>query len=256
MIDPLNPVEQRRAVPHEGARQNVTRHTQEEQSRTQAPQSSWEPWGSDIGYKPPQHLRIGFHNIQGLPVNCHGPKHRHLRQDIADFNLDILGMAELNVNLHHMRPFQHWKERFRCFSRHHANWGTNRHALLKTPRLFGGTAIITMAPISRMVHESGEDASGLGRWVWTSYKGKNNSILRIVSIYRPVRDTNANPGTVYSQQEAYLLQHNDDRCPRKALLDDLRLILEEWITQGNNIIVGMDANENVRIGDTHRLMTC
>ena len=45
----------------------------------------------------------------------------------------------------------------------------------------------------------------------------------------------------------FLIAHNDTRCPRMALLEDLELEMEQWISAGEEIILIGDFNEDVRL---------
>jgi hypothetical protein len=120
--------------------------------------------------------------------------------------------------------------------------------------LFGGTAQITTGACSHRATASGADESGMGRWVWTLFAGKNNIKLRVLSGYRPNPDSNDRPGTVFSQQERHLRSQNDDRDPRRAFIKDLEAQLDVWMTAGNLIIIGLDANDNVRTGPVNAML--
>jgi hypothetical protein len=76
----------------------------------------------------------------------------------------------------------------------------------------------------------------------------------VISGYRPNPDSSDSPGSVYSQQERWLRSKDDGRNPRRAFIQDLQRKLEEWIGAGNLIIIGMDANDNVRTGDVNRML--
>ena len=91
---------------------------------------------------------------------------------------------------------------------------------------------------------AGTDPTGLGRWTWSRHRGKAGMKLRIVSIYQPCKNT-AGALSVWSQHKQYLQNHNDDRNPRTAFLQDLKLALTSWIAEGDHILVGGDVNENV-----------
>jgi hypothetical protein len=41
----------------------------------------------------------------------------------------------------------------------------------------------------------------------------------------------------------------DDICPRKAFIRDLFAEMDTWIEQGEQIIVALDANEELRRGE-------
>jgi hypothetical protein len=82
------------------------------------------------------------------------------------------------------------------------------------------------------------------RWIWTLFAGKNNIKLCVLSRYQHNPDSNDRPGTVFSQKERHLQSQNDDRNPRRAFIKDLEAQLDLWMTAGNLIIIGLDANDN------------
>ena len=99
------------------------------------------------------------------------------------------------------------------------------------------TAQISTGGLSHRAIISGADESGMGRWSWTLYMGKNDTKLRVISGYRPNPDYTDRPGSVYSQQERSLREREDDRNPRKAFTQDLAKDLDAWTTAGNLIIL-------------------
>lgn len=68
--------------------------------------------------------------------------------------------------------------------------------------------------------------------------------LRILTAYRPV----PSKGTLstYQQHVHTLTEHKQEVDPRKAILTDLQELLQQWINNGEYIIAGMDANEDIR----------
>jgi hypothetical protein len=174
---------------------------------------------------------------------------------INETETDILGMAELNINFKMLGSVSQWLERFRNLYRNHSVHSYNRHDSSTKRTLFRGTAqIAATGAFSHQADKSGADETGLGCWVWTLFAGKNNVKLRVISGYRPNPDLSVRPGTVYSQQERYLQTINDFRDPRRAFIKDLEAKLEQWITEGNLIVIGIDTNDNVRTGDVNAMM--
>jgi hypothetical protein len=55
-------------------------------------------------------------------------------------------------------------------------------------------------------------------------------------------------GTVYAQQLSYLQSQQEYRCPRKVLLEDLAKELAGWRSQGEKLILLVDANEDTTTG--------
>jgi hypothetical protein len=204
--------------------------------------------------KPDQTFRYIFQNIQGLPVNPNGHKHQQIGTALKETEADVFGLAELNLNLHALGPTFQWSERFRNLYRNHSIHTCNKHDSSKKRTLFGGTAQIAAGACSHRAIESGADESGLGRWVWTLFAGKNQTRLRVITGYRPNPDCTDRPGSVFSQQERRLRALGDFRNPRRAFIKDLENKLDEWMTEGNLILIGMDANDNVRTGDVNYML--
>jgi hypothetical protein len=58
------------------------------------------------------------------------------------------------------------------------------------------------------------------------------------------------PGTVHLQHERYLDSVQRYEEPRDAIYTDIFRDITSWKEMGDQIIVGIDANEDVRHGDT------
>jgi hypothetical protein len=204
--------------------------------------------------KPKETFCYIFQNIQGLPVDPRGHKHAQISTAIHKTEADIFGMAELNLNFNLLGPSSQWTKRFRHLHRNHSVHTYNQHDSSQSRLLFGGTAQIATGACSHCALSSGADASSLGRWVWTLFLGKNDTRLRVISGYRPNPDTQDHTGSVYSQQERRLRTLKDNRNPFRAFIKDLEKQLELWIQAGNLLIIGLDANDNVRTGDVTMML--
>ena len=128
----------------------------------------------------------------------------------------------------------------------------------------GGVGTFALEHMAHRVVDSGRDISGLGRWSWVKLKGKGRSTqthgkmgqdespgnLRhviAVSAYRP-NPPGVGVSTVWAQHRAHLLATQDTREPRQAFLEDLATQLQHWRHEGNEIILGIDANDDLRNG--------
>jgi hypothetical protein len=60
---------------------------------------------------------------------------------------------------------------------------------------------------------------------------------------------------VYAQHKQYLQSRDDGRCPRLAFLEDLCKEIEAFKEEGDNIILMLDGNDDIRRGDIHRAFT-
>lgn len=115
--------------------------------------------------------------------------------------------------------------------------------------------MITVNQVKFRCNRNGVDASGLGRWSWSQYAGRDGSRVRVVSAYRPCR---APPGskltTVWDQHQRYLHKIQSDSNPRQQFDQDLKSLFLEWIQQNIRIVLCIDANENVLDGDFNTIM--
>jgi hypothetical protein len=91
---------------------------------------------------------------------------------------------------------------------------------------------------------TGGDPTGLGRWTWARIRGKGGMVLRYASVYCPCENKTGKIA-VWSQQKTYLQNHNDDRDPRKAFMEDLKSHIRQSIKEGDQVIVCGDLNHNV-----------
>ena len=233
----------------------ATRDHNRKHFRAKKPTTSSHTWGEALILpKPPQTFRFTFINIQGLPINPNSHKHQQIKTAITETESDTIGMAELNLNFTVLGTIFQWAEPFRNLSCNHSIHTYNRHESSKKRTLFGGTAQITTGASLHRTIASGADESGLGRWVWTLFAGRNNIKLRVISGYRPNPDFKDRPGSVYSQHERHLRAIQDFRDPRRAFIKDLEKKLDTWIMEGNQILIGIDANDNIRTGDVNAML--
>jgi hypothetical protein len=187
-------------------------------------------------------------------VNPHSYKHQQIDTAIQDTGADVFGLAELNLNFRVLGTTSQWTDRFRSMKRNHSIHTYSQHDSSSENTLYGGTAQITKGACSHRVLSPGADETGMGRWVWTLYAGKNNTRLRVISGYRPNPDSTDRAGSVFSQQERYLRHIKDDRNPRRAFNQDLGKAIENWMSEGNLIVIGLDANNNVCTGDVNAML--
>jgi hypothetical protein len=165
-------------------------------------ETSSHPWGDVLNLpKPNRTFRFIFQNIQDLPVNPHSHKHQQIITALQETGADTFGMAELNLNFRVLGPTSQWNDQFQQLQRNHSVHTYNRHDMSQERLLFGGTAQVTTGACCHRATASGADESGMGRWVWTLFAGKNNIKLRKLSGYRPNPDSNDHPGTIFFQQE-------------------------------------------------------
>ena len=169
---------------------------------------------------------------------------------INDKQFDVTGLTETNVHWRSIPVEQRLHERTR-------GWWENLHISYayfdKYPYAsadqVGGSAMFSINSACHRVIKQGKDLTGMGRWTWTMYNGKGNRSLRIITAYRPVKNTTG-LRSVYSQQKWYYQSRGQDPCPRSTFLEDLCAEVKLAMETGQQIVVALDANEDVWHGDT------
>jgi hypothetical protein len=88
---------------------------------------------------------------------------------------------------------------------------------------FGGVAITCIGGCMHQDMSHEEDPSGLARWVWHQYQGKDGVTLCVISSYHPNGPGKGGPYTVYAQHIQYLLSNDkgDFRDPWQVFITDL-----------------------------------
>ena len=99
------------------------------------------------------------------------------------------------------------------------------------------------------VIEKGRDPSGLGRWTFSSYRGKDNFKLIVICGYRCCygqRMNNVGITTSYAQHFCLLRSKGyKDPNPQDQFITDLSKFIAEKIKADYEVLVCMDANEEM-----------
>ncbi len=203
-------------------------------------------WGDDIAKKPAHILRLGFQNIGGFSFSSGSNKDDKIRHGINLWEFDIVGLAELNID---------WRlipEQDRLYFRTKPWWKTvhisSTHNTTSPPiqrKQFGGTALLSLGSVVHHITGTGSDPSGLGRWTWSLYRGKNQRLLKVYTAYRP--NPPSGPFSVYAQHQLFFTSQNNDRCPRKVFLEDISADIQQSSEEGAHILVMLDGNEDMRL---------
>ncbi len=191
-------------------------------------------------------LRIGFTNINGLPEFNQHSKNDELREAINRYQIDIMGMSEINRNWNGISKRNRWKARTRgWWENSHTSMAYNTKDCVNNQYQPGGNIISSIDRSASRVIGSGCDERGLGRWCWTRYRGRHDVTLRVICAYRPCKPSTGGSNTTYSQQQRYFDQNELDLEPRQAFLDDLKILIQACHEEGDQIILMMDCNEEV-----------
>jgi len=140
--------------------------------------------------------------------------------------------------------------------RHSISLGYNKQDHNAKPFEPGGVAILSCNKVAHRITSLGQDSSGLGRFCWTTYQGKDNLILRVIASYCPCKSKSGHL-SVLQQHWQYLNQNQPENAnhSQKLFWINLQKILTEWTEQGNQIIMGVDVNEDIRTEEIMAFLT-
>jgi hypothetical protein len=164
----------------------------------------------------------------------------------------MIGLAETNLAWHLLPPRQHLRER---------TWGWFQQLSISSayaskfpaisPFQVGGTATLAINDSVHRVSSMECDQSGMGRWSSIRIQGKNQTSIRLIAAYRCVKNIHG-PLSTWNQQRFILDSTNRTEDPIDAFDNDLINSTKKWIALGEQIIVGIDVNEDVRTGSFAR----
>ena len=202
--------------------------------------------------------RLWFTNPCGIGVDPLHPKSdssfSFLRQKSK---CDIFGLAETNVHWYmlynHASLYARVKRRWKNFK---ISTSHNKHEKIgKTQR--GGTCTVAVNQVAFREYSRGQDETGLGRWSWLEFRGKDEHVTRVYTAYRPGGKPNKKTTahtTVYEQHIRYIRDKEEkDMDPRtyfdKSISNEIKSIIHN-----TNIVLMIDVNQNVVTGTFTKLM--
>lgn len=229
--------------------QNNQQNNQQRRQQRERDERLNEAIGDDIHKKEPNILRIATWNAGGLPVFNKDKKGKNdrIREAINEYRIDVLGIQEPNKNWNLIDQEHRWDERTKhWWEARHNTIAFNKHDVDSTRTQPGGTILLTINKAVYRAMQREIDPKGLGRWASTLYRGKQNIKTRIVTAYRPVKSGQVGSSTTYRQQQRAYNKHNKEDDPRDAFLQDLGNQIQRWKNAGEQVILLMDANDDVR----------
>jgi hypothetical protein len=166
-------------------------------------------------------------------------------QHLLQHQYDIIAINETNKNWRHISHEQRpWRTLSGVWQSSHMHFNYNTIDMTSDKSQPGGTGIISTGTNAHRIMGQGKDTTGLGRWSWTKYRGKEGLSFVVVSVYRPVVNSSGeSPNSTWNQHKRYFSNIGRDVNPREQILTDLARPLREWYRDGTQIAVSMDANE-------------
>jgi hypothetical protein len=95
------------------------------------------------------------------------------------------------------------------------------------------------------------DQSGMGRWSSLQLSGKNQTSICLITAYRCVKNIHG-PLSTWNQQRFILDSSDRSDDPIDAFDTELIDSIKKWLSLGDQVILGIDVNEDVRNGSFAR----
>ena len=165
---------------------------------------------------------------------------------MKELQVGIFGFTEPNIHWRHPGAMDSLTQTTRKVLKYYRMQVTESDEPTNGPYKPGGTTTTIVQPWCGRVADRGEDALGLGRWSWIKIKGTQNKATYCITAYRPVTGgTEMNNNTIRAQQRRILRRRNIDTDPRDKCINDLIQQINQWQTDNSDIILMIDANEQV-----------
>ena len=166
-------------------------------------------WGDKIEeIKNKESTRIGVVNSNGIPETNDHRKNTTIRNTVNKYEFDIMGITETNRSWRKVEAKERIRERTRdWWNPMHTMIAYNKEEECKNTALQGGVLQWSIDKAANRIvsEESGLDLSGMGRWIYSTYQGKNGMRLKVVTMYRPKKANKPGEKKVYAQQLRKLL---------------------------------------------------
>ena len=198
-------------------------------------------------------VRFFSHNINSMTYWKKGNyKAERLKHLFKQYDVDSIGLQEVCINWSALKPSETLAALLRdstvplkSVSSHNTLQSKNGG---RTQR--GGTATILRDRLASYVkaNGTGHDPTGLGRWSWYLLEGSPGHKTRVITAYAPCGGSQSREGTYYHHSLNYIRNKGLRTNPRDMFRDDLVEAIRQWRSQGNRIILMIDANENVLTG--------
>lgn len=133
-----------------------------------------------------------FVNCNGMASYAGSFKDALIRERIVDSEVDMMGLAEVNI----CWTMTHSEDRLYTRTR---GWFPCRQVstshLHEKVRVFqpGGVAQISNGTLASRACASGGDKHGLGRWTWTQFRCKKGRVVTMATVYRPTSQNKPAP---------------------------------------------------------------
>jgi hypothetical protein len=161
-------------------------------------------------------------------------------------------MAEINTSWKMVQPSDRLYERtWGWFPSLHISHAYAAEFPSSSAHQAGGTAIFAIGKAVHYVMEKSSDK--WGRWCSTKFRGASEHTFRIISAYRCVRNIHG-PLSVWNQLRYLMDLQRISDDPIERFDRDLCQFIQECMAAGEQVILGIDVNEDIRSGSFSKIM--
>merc|ERR1712115_164700 len=206
-------------------------------------------WGNLPDSKQEHIFRIVSGNVNGLSIDIPSqPKLHEILTNSKMMQADALLFQETNTDFKKIEAMNIFQQTMKFYHQNHATTISNTTVHAKNKNwLPGGTLTSVLGRWTGAKITSGNDHP-LGRWSWISLKGRGNKIITLINVYRVnPGHTNLGEYTNYKQQVYLKLKEGNNKYdPRIQTIIDLQELIQNKITQQEDVILCIDANETTQ----------
>jgi ribonuclease HI len=197
-------------------------------------------------------LRVLLQNPNGLKPSHQDELFLNL-QTCSSIGTGILCLPETNTNWSNYTNTQTLRQSLKSVWSHSTFQTSNSSEKFESDYQPGGTVTMVVNRWTSRVVDKGSDPFGLGRWTYITLRGKGDKKLTVVTGYRVCKTTVASAGvkTAFMQQYRALstkLRETGKTSkpnPRRQFVLDLQAWLEHLVTEGHQIILSIDSNDDL-----------
>ena len=178
-------------------------------------------FGDECKIKNKENIRIMFQNVNGFGYSNQSVKTLSVRNLMYRNEVDLMAMAETNLNWGKMRrPNTLPQVARRWFQTTKTVISYNQHEKKKRKKKFhqpGGTAIISKGEMALRVKQKSYDNKRMGRWASQVIQGKQGITTRVVSVYVPNSVYQHGCKSVVSATKCIIENGREEKCIRSIL---------------------------------------
>lgn len=202
--------------------------------------------GDELSPKAEDIFRVVLQNAGGLPAySSMRGENQQFKEAFHLSQADVYAVTETNRHWRNLDEDDKLHARMRpWFQSLHMSLAYNTTERPKNITQYGGVGLFSLDKASHRANSKGSDPSGLGRWSWTKYQGKGGLSLQVVVAYCP--HTKGGDLSVYGQHRHWYHKTGSPRIPRQAFWEDLLAALQQWIHNGDQLIVMGNWNQEIQ----------